>query len=68
MAACAKYGVDYQATTLSTRIQTIGPIVTFGGPPPDEYQPNAVGFAGQLNGVNQLVCMYIPCQCQYTFN
>lgn len=59
MVACAKFPVDYQATTLSTRIQTIGPIVTFAGPPPDQYQPNALGFAGQFNGINQLVCTYI---------
>jgi hypothetical protein len=60
MVACVKFPVDYQATTLNTRIQTIGPIVTFSNPPPDQYQPNALGFAGQFNGVNQLVCMYIP--------
>lgn len=62
MVACAHYPVDYQATTLNTRVKTIGPIVTFAGPPPDEYQPNATGFAGQFNGINQMVCAYIPSQ------
>ncbi len=59
MVACAKYPVDYQATTLGTRIKDIGPIRTFVGPPPDEFQPAAPGFAGQFNGINQMVCKYI---------
>lgn len=57
MVAAANFPVDYQATTLATRVHDIGPIKTFAGPPPDAYQPAAVGFAGQLNGINQMVCM-----------
>lgn len=55
MVAAARYPVDYQATTLNTRVHDISPIKTFAGPPPAEYQPAAVGFAGQLNGINQMV-------------
>ncbi|KAJ5623814.1 hypothetical protein N7510_000123 [Penicillium lagena] len=55
MVAAARFTVDYEATTQSTRVKEIGPIMTFGGPPPAQYQPAAVGFAGQLNGINQMV-------------
>lgn len=67
MVAAARYSVDYQATTLSTRIHDIGPIKTFAGPPPAEYQPAAVGFAGQLNGINQMVCTYHPFQWSHFY-
>jgi hypothetical protein len=66
MVACAHFPVDYDATILNTRIQTIEAIVTFAGPPPDQYQPNAVGFAGQFNGINQMVCTYIPSRSLHT--
>jgi hypothetical protein len=56
MVAAAKYPVYYPATTQGTRIHDIEPIVKFAGPPPSPYQPAAVGFAGQLNGINQMVC------------
>ncbi|KAJ5553154.1 hypothetical protein N7494_002532 [Penicillium frequentans] len=55
MVAASHFPVNYQATTLSTRIHNIAPIRTFVGPPPAEYQPAAVGFSGQLNGINQMV-------------
>lgn len=58
MVAAANFKVDYQATTENTRVHSIGPIKTFAGPPPAEYQPAATGFAGQLNGINQMVCTY----------
>ena len=56
MAASAHYGIDYEAVTASTLIQTIEPVKTFAGPPPDQYQLQATGFAGQFNGVNNMVC------------
>ncbi|KAJ5197843.1 transmembrane amino acid transporter [Penicillium cinerascens] len=55
MVAAANFPVDYQVTTANTLIHTVGPIKTFAGPPPTAYQPAAVGFAGQLNGINQMV-------------
>ncbi|PTB38721.1 uncharacterized protein TrAFT101_006743 [Trichoderma asperellum] len=58
MVACANYPIDYQAVTLSTRVKDIGPVVTFAGPPPDQYQQQATGFAGQFNGINQMVYSY----------
>ncbi|KAM0450000.1 hypothetical protein ACHAO4_006879 [Trichoderma viride] len=58
MVACANFPIDYQAITSSTLIKTIEPIKTFAGPPPDQYQQQATGFAGQFNGINQLVYSY----------
>ena len=60
MVAAAHFKVDYAVTTKNTRVKTVGPIQTFAGPPPDAFQPAAVGFAGQLNGINQMVCTYLP--------
>ena len=60
MVAAANFPVNYGATTKGTRIHHIEPIKTFAGAPPSAYQPAATGFAGQLNGVNQMVCMYLP--------
>lgn len=60
MVAAAHFGVDYGPTIKGTRVQEIGPIMTYAGPPPDQYQPAAAGFAGQLNGINQMVCTYLP--------
>lgn len=60
MVAAAHFTVDYDATTQNTRVKDVGPIMTFAGPPPDQYQPAAVGFAGQLNGINQMVCTCPP--------
>ena len=56
MVACSNYGIDYDAVTRSTLIKEIEPVRTFAGPPPDDYQQQAYGFAGQFNGINQLVC------------
>lgn len=58
MVACANFPIDYAAITQSTRIKDIGPVVTFAGPPPDQYQQQATGFAGQFNGINQMVYSY----------
>lgn len=55
MVAAANYGIDYQVITNSTLIHTIEPVKTFAGPPPDAYQQQAYGFAGQFNGVNSMV-------------
>lgn len=58
MVACANYPIDYSAVTSSTLIKTIEPIKLFAGPPPDQYQQQATGFAGQFNGINQMVYSY----------
>ncbi|KAM0247585.1 hypothetical protein ACHAQJ_009804 [Trichoderma viride] len=58
MVACANFPIDYSAVTSSTLIKTIEPIRTFAGPPPDQYQQQATGFAGQFNGINQMVYSY----------
>ncbi|EEP77878.1 predicted protein [Uncinocarpus reesii 1704] len=58
MVACSNFGIDYEAVTRSTLIKEIGPVRTFAGPPPDQYQQQAHGFAGQFNGINQLVYSY----------
>lgn len=58
MVACANNPIDYSAVTSSTLIKTIEPIKTFAGPPPDQYQQQAFGFAGQFNGINQMVYSY----------
>ena len=54
-------GIDFQAVLLSTRIKGINPIVTFAGPPPNQFQQQADGFAGQFGGVNQMICKQ-PCR------
>lgn len=58
MVASAHYGIDYTVVTSSTLIKTITPVVTFAGPPPDQYQQQAYGFAGQFNAVNLMVCTF----------
>jgi hypothetical protein len=60
MVAAANYGIDYQAVFSSTLLKVIEPIKTFAGPPPNAYQQQAHGFAGQFNGINALVCMRLP--------
>lgn len=55
MVACAKHGPDYEVINNSTLIKTQGNIRTFAGPPPNDYQQQAYGFAGQFNGINQMV-------------
>lgn len=44
MVAAANYGIDYSIITNNTLINTIGPIKTFAGPPPDVYQQSAYGM------------------------
>jgi hypothetical protein len=56
MVAASHFPIDYEVITASTLIQTIEPVVTFAGPPPAQYQQQAPGFAGQFNGINQMVC------------
>jgi len=51
-------GVDFQAVYSSTRIKGSNPVVTFAGPPPNIYQQQADGFAGQFGGVNQMICKH----------
>jgi hypothetical protein len=58
MVACANFPIDYSAITQSTRIKSIESVKTFAGPPPDQYQQQATGFAGQFNGINQMVYSY----------
>ncbi len=60
MAAVSKgqNAIDYQAVYSSTRIKGTDPVVTFAGPPPNQYQQQADGFAGQFGGVNQMICKY----------
>ncbi|PWY76029.1 transmembrane amino acid transporter family protein [Aspergillus sclerotioniger CBS 115572] len=58
VAAGGHYGIDYQAATSSTLIKVIEPIKVFAGPPPDKYQMQATGFAGQFTGVDQMVYSY----------
>jgi amino acid permease len=48
-------GIDFQAVYSSTRIKGENPVVTFSGPPPNIYQQQADGFAGQFGGVNQMI-------------
>ena len=55
MVAAANYPIDYEAVTASTLISSIEPVKTFVGPPPNQYQQQATGFAGQFNGVNSMV-------------
>jgi hypothetical protein len=56
MVAASHFGIDYDAVLNSTLIKTIGPVKTFAGPPPDQFQQQAPGFAGQFNGINSMVC------------
>jgi len=58
MIAAANYGIDYDAVFNSTLLKIIEPIKTFAGPPPDHYQQQAHGFAGQFNGINSMVYSY----------
>ncbi|KAK2749089.1 hypothetical protein FQN55_003791 [Onygenales sp. PD_40] len=58
MVASSNFGIDYETVTSSTLIKDIGPVRTFAGPPPDEFQQQAPGFAGQFNGINQMVYSY----------
>ncbi|KAL7923804.1 transmembrane amino acid transporter domain-containing protein [Trichoderma austrokoningii] len=58
MVACANFPIDYSAVLNSTRIKDIESVKTFAGPPPDQYQQQATGFAGQFNGINQMVYSY----------
>ncbi|KAJ8610950.1 hypothetical protein MRB53_038254 [Persea americana] len=55
LVACSHYGVDWQAATASTLLpKSLQPIKTFGGIPPDAYQQQAPGFAGEFNGINSM--------------
>ena len=56
VAAGGHFGIDFQATTSSTLIKNPEPVKVFAGPPPDKYQMQAYGFAGQFTGVDQMVC------------
>jgi hypothetical protein len=58
MVAAAHFKPYYPAITRSTLIKEIGPIKTFAGIPPDQYQQQAAGFAGTFNAVNQMVYAY----------
>jgi hypothetical protein len=58
MVASSHYGIDYEVVTSSTLINTIEPVQTFAGVPPDAFQQQAYGFAGQFNGINSLVYSY----------
>ncbi|RAL14160.1 uncharacterized protein BO97DRAFT_387551 [Aspergillus homomorphus CBS 101889] len=58
MVSAAHYPPVYEVVTKSTLIKTIGPIKTFAGAPPTEYQQQGAGFAGQFNGVDSLVYSY----------
>ncbi|ROW11629.1 hypothetical protein VMCG_01359 [Cytospora schulzeri] len=58
MIACANFDIDYPVITKSTLIKTIEPVVTFAGPPPDQYQQSAYGTAATMSGVNSMVYSY----------
>ncbi|PYI01606.1 transmembrane amino acid transporter family protein [Aspergillus sclerotiicarbonarius CBS 121057] len=58
VAAGGHFGIDYQATISSTLIKVREPVKVFAGPPPDQYQMQATGFAGQFTGVDQMVYSY----------
>ena len=60
MVAASHFGIDYPVITDSTLINKIEPVKTFAGPPPDDFQQQAHGFAGQFNGINSLVCKCLP--------
>ena len=56
--AAANNDIFYDATTKATRVKKIGPIKTFTGVPPDEFQQQAPGFAGQFNAIDTMVYAY----------
>jgi amino acid permease len=58
MVAVSHWGPDYEVIIKSTLINVIEPIKTFVGPPPNAYQQQAYGFAGQFNGINNMVYSY----------
>ena len=58
MIAAANYPPYYAAVTKSTLIKTIGPIRTFAGMPPAEFQQQSIGFSSQFNAVNTMVYAY----------
>ncbi|KAJ5117020.1 hypothetical protein N7456_001368 [Penicillium angulare] len=58
MVSAAHFAPDYTAVTSSTLVTGTGPIKTFAGPPPGEYQQQGAGFIGQFNGVDELVYSY----------
>ena len=58
MVAVARNPINYSVVTSSTLIKNVGPIMTFAGVPPDQYQQQAHGTAAQLNGINQMVYSY----------
>lgn len=55
MVAASHYPPDYSVVTASTLIKGVEPIKTFAGIPPNEYQQQATGFAGQFSGINSMV-------------
>ncbi|KAF3764829.1 hypothetical protein M406DRAFT_356682 [Cryphonectria parasitica EP155] len=58
MVAAANYGIDYQFIFNSTLINTVMPVKTFAGPPPDAYQMSAYGTAATMSGINSMVYSY----------
>lgn len=58
MAAAGSGRIYYPAVTKSTRINTIEPIKTFAGQPPNKYQQAAPGFASQFGAVGTMVYAY----------
>ena len=58
MVAASHFGIDYSVITNSTLISAVEPVATFAGTPPDAFQQQAPGFAGQFNGINQMVYSY----------
>lgn len=58
MVACANNGIDYSVINNAYLIKTMEAVKTFAGPPPDQYQLQAYGFAGQFNGINSMVYSY----------
>lgn len=56
MVSAAHFAPQYSVVSSSTLVKGTGPIKTFAGPPPAEYQQQGAGFIGQFNGVDQLVC------------
>lgn len=58
MVACSHFGINYQAVIASTRIKAVEAVKVFASTPPDAYQQQSPGFAGEFNGVDQLVYSY----------
>lgn len=63
MVASAHFTIDYQAVYSSTRIKPLpdgsnAPVITFASTPPDQFQLQAAGFAGEFNGVDSMVYSY----------